>query len=117
MNPFEIPNSEKFLSYTQKFLPEIIEVLSKWVGIEHIARLHFHYSATNKLFRVGNYTVECKIVKVNFSNVEYEHCRTFVQLPGAETYAYLNEAPGRTTDRFIAPDRYLKEVCIFPRLN
>ena len=116
MNPFQNCSTEKTMSYFD-FLAKAKSLMREAVGTTHSATLYFRYNKENNLFRKGNFKVECEIIKVNESNVEYYHFRTSAYVNPKDFYAdYVPNPEG--VDRFVAPDRYLRKVSIvFGRKN
>ena len=114
-NPFE----ENSLSGSKDFFEWLIELkkfLEQFVGTEHFVKFFYKYSKRCPFFRNGNYHVVGKISKVNLSNVEYTHYQTFSCCPEYDKYVNLGELPGEV-DRFIAPDRYLWKVIVYPEMK
>lgn len=106
INPYKINHSAVFGEYFT-FVGRARALLRKACGGQHAAILYYQYDEANEKFRNGNYRVECEILKVNTSNVEYKHIRTFV-----DDHSYVDMIPRTEHDRFIAPDRFLKKATV-----
>jgi hypothetical protein len=107
IKPFKIGSSELFSSYFCSLL-KMRKLLKECVNITHAATLYYRYCKEKPSFRNGNYKVECEILKVNQSNVQFQHFRTFSYVNSDNSY--VNIVPYVDFDRFIAPDRYLQKV-------
>ncbi|MES2931011.1 MAG: hypothetical protein V4665_04500 [Patescibacteria group bacterium] len=101
--------SDPFKTYV-KALADMRKLLSEPVGTLHAATLYYHYTKEKPTFRNGNYRIKCNIIEVNKSNVMYEHLHTFAHVDSLQRYSDLGRRID--VDRFIAPDRYLKEVSV-----
>ena len=117
--PFENDSSKATRNYFRA-LKKMTDLMKQSVGIKHSAFLFYRYDKKNPTLRNGNYQVECEITKVNKSNVEYQHYRTFSFVDKENSYVDIVPRDNEV-DRFIAPDRYLQKVQIFfgtsPKIN
>ena len=105
---YENNSSKKTKIYFDQ-LEKIKILMKKSVGTIHTATLYYRYSKKKPVLRAGNYQVLCEIKKVNNSNVEYKHCRTYAYVSKQESYVVCVPLENEV-DRFIAPDRYLWKV-------
>jgi hypothetical protein len=108
-NFFEISNDFPEIS---KQLLELYEDLKhhNTGGIE----LEYQY-APRTTFEGKKFSILGNLIQVNKSNIEYQHVRTWggelIQLNKTDkTYSLVDLVPHREIDRFIAPDRILREI-------
>lgn len=109
LNPYKMDSSETLMGYFPK-LNEMIELLKTCEGTEKSVKLFFRYDKEHKLFRNGDYVVECEVLKVNRSNVEINELliRSFT----SKENFYSEVGSGEKVISFISSDCYLHKVIV-----
>ena len=110
LNPFEFNDKDFPLMYYFKKLEKMKKLLESCIGVIHHAKLFFRYDENHQDRREGDFYIDCEIQKVNKSNVEINHLRSFAFVNKNRSYADLVERD--KIQRFISPECYLYKVVV-----
>jgi len=108
MSVYEDSSSTETKKYFE-VLGDMKNLLQKSIGLNGHVKAFYRYNEQNRLYRDGNFCVECQPLKVNNSNFEYYHYKTSAYISKDDYYADILQR-NNEVDRFIAPDRYLYKV-------
>lgn len=108
-NPYGFRHTEVVKDYLH-WWRSLHETLSN-LPQAHYVVLQYKYSASQRLFRDGNYRIFAKLIKTNGSNLEFWHYTTRAWVSPEDYYA--NIIPHLEIDRCIAPDRFLSSITVF----
>lgn len=109
MNPFKFNQIFPLVYYFKK-LEKMKKLLESCVGIVHHVKLFFRYDEKHHDLREGNFFMDCEILKVNKSNVEIKHLRSFAFLDINKSYVDL--VPRNQIQSYISPECYLWKIAV-----
>lgn len=120
---FRIDKEKNFFDVSSHFPQVNTEFIQLYEALKMYdqggVELKYHYAVDSRFFG-KEFSILGNLIKINRSNIEYQHLRTWGgdrNNHGTDRpYEYIDITPHHEIDRFIAPDRILTEVILHDSL-